>query len=174
MKKMIVILVSLALICASSLAEGIDWASMTDEELHAAIEAAQAELNGRYNIGSNDLTAEIVVFNQDGRTLTLSNGREGNYMNYDLCLEFDAVYENNGESNDELVLNECYVNGWDIGALGDFDSRPGHRKMDTIVIGLDDTDVKSLDEIETIEFVFGYLDEDYSFESFAPVIIYSK
>ena len=47
MKKIVSMLVILALSCGFALAEGIDWASMTEEQISAALEAGQAELEAR-------------------------------------------------------------------------------------------------------------------------------
>ena len=53
MKKVFALLLVLML-CGSALAAGIDWASMTDDEINAEIAAAQAELESRGTAASQD------------------------------------------------------------------------------------------------------------------------
>ena len=170
MKRLIAIVIIFLLSVSCAIAEDIDWASLSDEDIEAIIAAAHKELNDRHE--TTDET--IVAYDQDGHKLTLSNMREGNYINYDLSVVFDAVYENNSDGSNELSINGSYVNGWDTGALSSPDTTPGHKQKMDIVIGLDDTDVASIDEIERIELVFGYMDEDYDFTEFEPVVIYQK
>lgn len=171
MKKLLAILLTLVLLGVCALAENIDWSSMSDDEIKTAIKEGQAELDSRKE-ESDD--GSIVAYDKDGHKLTLSNMHEGNYINYGLSLVFDAIYENNSDGTNELVINGSYVNGWDTGALRSPDTTPGHKEKLEIVIGLDDTDVKSLEEIETIELVFGYMDKNYHFTEFDPVTIYQK
>lgn len=170
MKRIIAIVLALMLFGVCVFAESIDWASMSDEEIEAAIAAGREELASRND--SED--GSVVVYDKDGHKLTLSNMREGNYFNYDLSVVFDAIYENNSDGSNELIINGSFVNGWDTGALNSPDTTPGHKEKMEIVIGLDDTDISSLDEIEIIELVFGYLDENYHFTEFEPTVIYQK
>ena len=171
MKKLFAIILALILLCVCAMAESIDWSSMSDEEIETALAVGQAELNSR-KVESDNGT--IVAYDKDGHKLTLTNMHEGNYINYDLSLVFDAVYENNSDGTNELVINGSFVNGWDTGALHSPETTPGHKEKLEIVIGLDDTDIKSFEEIEKIELVFGYMDKNYHFTEFDPVTIYQK
>ena len=47
MKKLIALFLLVLMLCGVACAEGIDWASMTEEEINAEIAAAQAELESR-------------------------------------------------------------------------------------------------------------------------------
>ncbi len=170
MKRIIAIALVLMLLGVYACAESIDWASMSDEEIEAVIAAGREELASR----DRPEDGSIIAYDKDGHKLTLSNMREGNYINYDLSVVFDAIYENSSDGSNELIINGSFVNGWDTGALSSPDTTPGHKEKLEIVIGLDDTDVKSLDEVETIEFVFGYQDANYHFTEFEPTVIYQK
>lgn len=44
MKKFLTVLLALLLLCGSCLAEGLDYASMTDAQLHDIVDAARNEL----------------------------------------------------------------------------------------------------------------------------------
>ena len=59
MKKLLVILIVLLLACGSALASDIDWESMTDEEITAAIAEAQAVLDSR--TGDAGQVKEVIV-----------------------------------------------------------------------------------------------------------------
>ena len=63
MKKFLTVLLALLLLCGSCLAEGLDYASMTDAQLHDIVDAARNELTKR------ELVAEgkTLLFEQDGR-----------------------------------------------------------------------------------------------------------
>ena len=47
MKKFLTVLLALLLLCGSCLAEGLDYASMTDAQLHDIVDAARNELTKR-------------------------------------------------------------------------------------------------------------------------------
>ena len=44
MKKILTVVLALLLLCSSCLAEGLDYASMTDTQLHDIVDAARNEL----------------------------------------------------------------------------------------------------------------------------------
>ena len=62
MKKFLTVLLALLRLCGSCLAEGLDYASMTDAQLHDIVDAARNELTKR------ELVAEgkTLLFEQDG------------------------------------------------------------------------------------------------------------
>lgn len=136
MKKLLVVLLALLLICSTAIAEETE-----------------------------------PVFDQDGHKVTLSNMREDDTYGY-LSIVFDLVYENNSDGSMKLIINNCYVNGWDVGALRSPETTPGHREKYELAIDLTNTDIKSFDEVETVELVFGYLDESYHYEDIKSVFVY--
>ena len=175
MKKLFVAILAL-LLCASALAEG-DWASYTDDELTAMIDELTVLVNGaRDELArrSNASESSGVVFDKDGHKLTVTNMRQGDSIFAKLSVSFDALYENNSDGQYTLVISDTFVNGWDTGSAGTIRTEPGHKLKDTITIKLDDTDVESIDDIQTIEFIFAFMDEHYKLTTFDPVVVYSK
>ena len=152
--------------------EGVDSSPETDTGEEPTVPQGDNTAAGSKAAENN--SEPLVVYDKDGHRLTLTNMRAGNYSNYKLSVVFDAVYENNSDGTTRLEINGSFVNGWDTGALRSSDTTPGHKEKFDIVIGLDNTDLTSIEDIETIEFVFGYLYEDYHFEEFEPTVIYQK
>lgn len=103
---------SILLLSGSSIAEGIDLSSMTNEELTALIESAQNELNSR-NDGSeiNLLIGEIL--NADGYVLSVENVSSMQYEG-NLFIIMDVVAENNSEYDIEIDMSFVSINDWDV------------------------------------------------------------
>lgn len=169
MKKILVILLAV-LILTAALAEEIEWSSLTDDEITAIIQAGQQELKAR----QTDNADEIIAFNDDDRELILSNPHAGNYFNIENSVVFDALYTNNSDNNDQLVINGVYVNNWDTETVQYYDAPSGKKVKSDLVISLDNTDITSFDEIEIIQIEFGYLTEDYDYTSLETVTVYEK
>ena len=166
MNKLIVILVALALICASALAEGIDWASMTDEELHAAIEAAQAELDSRAPAeGEGDgivVKDGAVLFDYEGITVVVEGDpwlKDSGDRQY---IYFTAVTTNDSDNDIVLGVEDCSVNGWAAIGYGGGEI-PAHKKSrDDWYIYATDAAPSSLADIEECLMSFILFDFDYN------------
>jgi len=175
--KRVITLVLVLMFCIAALADS-NWSSYTDEELQAMVDElsviikeARAEQISR----KTNTDGKVVIFDQDGHKLTLESMTNGDSIFAKSSIDFTVVYENNSNGNTILAIANCYVNGWEVGSLGSFDTKVGYKEKETLNIKLDETDVSSLDDVENIEFQYQYIDDHYSIlKNFKPVLVYSK
>ena len=76
MKKVVSVFAVLVLLWAAGYAETIDWASMTDEEINAVLEAGQAELESRSQTDASGVTEEVPQETDTGY-VSLEKGSKG-------------------------------------------------------------------------------------------------
>ena len=133
---------------AVALAPQIDYAALTDDELHELIDSARIELTTRELVASED----VVLVDVDGVQLYLTcvydvHG-EGRYV------DFAAVMVNGGEGNRGVAIDEAYINGWEVygSSLGSIDA--GKKQKGDLTFKLEDADISSFEEIEEIEIHF--------------------
>ena len=168
MKKIVTIILALILICSVALSEGIDWASMTDEEITAIIEAGQAELKSR----SGGEPEEIVIMDYNGLTITASNFHVEDTLLYkDGALVFDVVIENNTDKSYDITGTDISINGWTVDALIYVDIMAGKKTKDVFKLDLGGADCKSLEDVQEIEFIFNVCDEDFNIDTSAPITV---
>ncbi len=157
MKKFISILLALILLGGLAMAEGIDYASMTDAELHAVLDGVRNELAKR------DLKAgdKVLLFEQNGVSVYLTgeyhvdSWGEGKQV-----LQLEAIVVNESESKISVYIDTVSVNGWEVYGGCIIDINPGKKKKGDFEIRLYDADITSYEEIEDIEFTFDISDAD--------------
>lgn len=149
MKKMIVLLVSILLVVATgvSCAEGIDYAVMSDEDLHAVVNSARNELTRRELIAAE----KLVLLDRDGVQAYLT-GEYRIYGSDEIFMEIEAVVINDSEASVSLMSDGCCINGWDVWCMGIGDTTAGKKKKGNITVKLTDAEISTYEEIEEIEF----------------------
>lgn len=125
MKKIIALVLVLLMVCGNALASGIDWASMTDSQIIAAMAEAEAELDNR----STPL-AQTIVFTLDN----LNPGEYGKYLTLNKDTEFESTIimyyipegryyvENHGDSTVQIAFcvdGTEFVDGWEYPIYAD-------------------------------------------------------
>ena len=170
MKKILaLVMVLVCVFCWSfACAEGLDFASMSDEQLQAIIDGATEELANRK--GSN--VADGVLIDQDGVKLYLTGKHEvWGYDSHYLSLE--AVVENNMDCGISIDFESVSINGWEVYGSGIFDTGSGKKQKAEIDLLLSDAEISTYEEIEEIEFVFKMFDSDTfkTIKKFDPVVL---
>lgn len=165
MKKLFLFVLVLALLCASAVAEGIDWASMTDEELTAAIEAAQAELNSRKPVDDSGESIVIkdgtVLFDYEGVTVVVDGDPELTDYGDLQIIKFNAITTNDTDDAMSVNIYDCSVNGWAVSGFGAGEV-PAHKKSrDEWEIFATDAAPHSLEDVEECLMSFRLSDSHY-------------
>lgn len=147
MKKLVALALAMLLICGSAFAE-IDWASMTDDEIKAAIEAAQAELDARKPADAEEGPIKI----EDGLVLLDTNGVKvtvaGEPRLSSDFIDFDVIVENNSDKDIYISNMDCSVNGWAAMGLGVAVLDAGLKTRTEVSIAVDDAQLSSLSDVE--------------------------
>lgn len=159
MKKLFSILIALILIGGVAMAESIDYASMTDEELHTVIDLARNELARReLTIGDNTLILDaegIQVYTTGNIT----------YDGYRLKLEVIAV--NNSKAELTINTEKASVNGWSISnAPGLHGTSAGKKQKGYFDFYITPDLLPDAESVEDIEFVLSFLDKDNGYKTF--------
>lgn len=162
MKKLLATVLCLCLFAFSASAESLDFATMTDDELTAIIEAAQNELNQRHPQDNNTLE-NFVLIDENGVKCYLTGEYEivGSYDDGYCDLMLGAVIENNSGETVNVNVDDCTVNGFKVFGVGANDTRPGQKQRTSIDLYLADAGIYSIDEIESISISFNMAGEDY-------------
>lgn len=172
MKKLMTILLTVFLLCTTAYAEGIDWASMTDEEIQAIIDAGQEELHSRKGSeGESDADTKIIL-DYDGLTVTVTDIHvESDWMYTDGALVVDVVIDNGSNRNYGANGTTVSINGWQVDSLAYFEVKAGKKMKDSFKFNLADAEISTLEEVESIEFVFTVFDDDYNYIEQEPTRI---
>ncbi len=171
MKKLISILAALMLLGGIAVSEGIDYASLTDDQLHEIIDLARNELARRELVAQE----KTVLFEQDGVQLYLTgNYKVDEWGEGKHVLQLEAVVVNESDRKISVHIDTVSVNGWNVygGSISNIDA--GKKKKGSFEIRLYDADIHSYEEIEDIEFSFKVLDESYSriFSTETPITVH--
>lgn len=182
MKRLLILTLALALallLCTCALAEGLDFASMTDEELNDALAAIQAELSARNGADTEqpESTSQEnpVILDYDGLTVTVKDIHvDSDWLYGDASLFVDVVESN--ESDKKLGANASTVsiNGWQVDGSAYFEIEAGKKAKDTFKFKMSDADISTLDEVVEVEFVFTVFDDNFNFYNQDPVSIHLK
>lgn len=145
------LMAAMLLLAVPAFAEETDFASMTDEALHALIDGARNELVKRELVAGG----KILLFEQDGVQLYLT----GNYTVQSLgegkpVLQLEGIVINDTEQMIGVYIDTVAVNGWDVygGCIINVD--PGKKKKASFEIRLYDGEAMTYEEIEEITFNF--------------------
>ena len=158
-------LIVLVLLIGSVYASAEDLSSMTDEELYRRQDQIRAELERR------KINQEKIISQADGITVCFTGCKvEESYENtYKLEIEITAV--NNGDSRVYIAFETISINGWDVFVNGYVDLEPGKKvKKSLVCYEVDkETGIKSVDEIEEIEF-YSYSMNPENYKTLTPNI----
>ena len=152
-KKVLAMAAAFALLCTPCLADDLDYASMSDEELHAVVDGARNELASR----ELTMAGDTVLFDQDGFKVYLTGNNE--ISEYSPFLRLEAIAINDTDKTVDFRISEASVNGWDV-YCGGIEVNAGKKKKDGLGIDLSSTDVKTMEDIEEIELKMYLYDSD--------------
>lgn len=163
MKKLLVIFMAILLLCPLFVsAESIDLESLSREELISLIDDANEALK-KFDENVNSSSGTIWI-DQDGILLTYRDMElSGNFLRLNVTLE------NNSDINISVMNDNVYVNGWQVeGGMVD-DVAPGKKAQDFFELwSMEDVEVRTLDDIQRIEFDLEILDAE-SYEAIFTV-----
>ena len=166
MKKFLTVLLALLLLCDSCLAEGLNYASMTDAQLHDIVDAARNELTKRELVAAE----KTVLFEQNGVTVYMTGDytiRESSISD-DIWLKINIVVVNDSGRDVGIDTVNPSVNGWDVSASILSTTTKGKKSKQELTLNVKDAEVKSLDEIEELEIAFRMFDGE-TYKTFAEV-----
>lgn len=161
MKRFITICLAILLTLASvaAIAEGIDVSTMTDEELHAIINAARNELTKRELVAAGDL---VVVDQDDVQIYMTGNNEMKAFDDGGVWLYIEFVVVNNTDTTVNPFVGKSIVNGWDVHGDGMGKTSAGSRQKVTMRMRVSDGEVSSMEDIEEIVVSFELYDSDNS------------
>lgn len=150
MKKIILIILTLALILTPILSFATDYTVLTDDDLLNELNQIRAELLKR------TINPDKILCESDGVTISLRGEIEekDSYRGKSLVLNYTAV--NNSEKQMGLIVKEICVNGWEIALMDSITLDAGKKTMGNFEISdiYSKVDFTSLEEIEDIEFYY--------------------
>lgn len=155
MKKLAWILIAI-LLFGCGVAEGLDFASMSDDQLQAVIDGASAELAKRTPVQEN----EDVLIDQNGVKVYLTGNHEVWGYEEDWYLDLEAVVENNSDKTISILLDSASVNGWNVFSMGISDTQAGKKQKGVLDFYFSQAGIKTFEEVEEIEMVFTIYDSD--------------
>lgn len=165
MKRLFVMILALLLIGSFALAETVDFASMTDDELNALISGAQAELKSRKG-------GDEYWYNEGG--ITIYPAGVTKYTQIGNMYQYALVVENNTDKTINISC-DCVVNGWSVVASGILDVAPGQTKKDFVAMMSKDAGVESEDDVETFDISIKIYGDDYkTIAEFGPITVNPK
>ena len=123
MKKLLAIIITLILLCSVALAESIDWASMTDEEITAILEEGKAELERRS--GENADSTDSETYHYSDVDVTIVGYQKGQVDDKNaLIVLMDWI--NRGDKPTSISFSgfmlKAYQNGKEVESLYDSES----------------------------------------------------
>lgn len=130
---------------ALAVAPQVDYSSLTDAELQQVVDSARNEQATRALTADGDL----VLADADGLKLYLTGeyavARSGDYIYFDAALINDAAFEG------RVIIDDAYINGWEVYASDLGSVAAGKKRMGQITFSLRDAGIDSADEIDGIE-----------------------
>lgn len=150
MKKLLSILIALILIGGVAMAENIDYASMTDEELRTVIDTARIELAKR------EQADNPVLFESFGITCYMTGEMRLTDSGF---LYVEVVCVNESDVAISFTNNESTVNGWQSFVNGIGTVSAGAKAKGEIQFNVKSAGITSLDELEDFTVSFDVLDK---------------
>lgn len=171
MKKIFALALALILLAAAALAE-IDWASMDDATIQAEINNAHSELVKRELVGN---TENVTVFDEAGITIVFKTMEvDDEDWAYKPALVVNTTIVSESSKDMEIGIHNAAINGWEVDNTGYYEIAAGHKEKVSLKFKLEDADVTSFDELETLEISFVYDKGDYNYTHTDPVTIQFK
>lgn len=151
MKNVFLVVLAFVLLCGVALGEGIDWASMTDDQLQAALAAGQAELISRKKATQSDGAVLIadgaVLLDAEGVTVTVEGDPWFSDSGDRQYIYFNTVTVNNSDQDMSISFDDCSVNDWACDGYGPTSVPAGKKARDESYIYVTDARISSFDEI---------------------------
>lgn len=153
MKKLFSLLLIFSLLFSNAYA-AVDWASMTADEIFAEIDNAKAELLKRELIGNTD---NYTVFDEADVTIVFKGYTiTTDYWLYETTLVIDFTIVNQSENDYEIFIDNAAINGWEVDNMGYCSAAAGHKAKGQLWFDLEDAEITTQDELETLEISFRY------------------
>lgn len=152
MKKFFCFLLLLCLCSSIAMSESLDYAAMTDEQLHSIIDSARAELLRRELSLSGE---DLLLFQQDGISLYLTGNYE--YMSFGdkgNALKLEAIVINESEQEINIGIENVAVNGWEVYGGSILKTGPGKKQKGAFEIRIYEAGIRTYEEIQDFEFIF--------------------
>lgn len=166
MKKILTVVLALLLLCSSCLAESLDYASMTDAQLHDIVDAARNELTKRELVAAE----KTVLFEQDGVTVYMTGDytMQESSISDAVWLTINIIVVNDSGRDVGISIVNPSVNGWNVSSLSLSPTSKGKKSKQELTLDVKDAEVKSLEEIEGLEIAFRMFDCE-TYKTFAKV-----
>lgn len=145
-KRVFALLFACLFLFSSALAEGIDYSSMSDEDLQTTISMARNELEKR-----GCMLSEDTVFLNCETCKVYRDGAKEIYLKNDL-LHIPVILISDAAEEISFQLDSVQINGWDCSGIIGNVSAAG-KKRDEITVNCTGAAVSSLEEIEDITLV---------------------
>lgn len=158
LRKIMAVVLVMALCASAALASEIDWAGMTDDEIRAIIAEAQAELAKRAPVaeGTLPIADGTVLIDQGDILVTLT----GKVETMGTLMELEVIVENNSDTPIYVNVTGSSINGWEVFGAGIADIGAGKKKKGDLMFTLDDASINSPSEIDELELTLSVADAD--------------
>ncbi len=154
MKKILSLICVVILLLSSAVASAeFDFHSMSNTELEALIEQAQAELDNRDGVQEEN---SPVFYDANGIKMYLSGEYKVQWapMAKADILYLEYIIENNSTHELDIRSMDAYVNGWDIDGISFYaEPKPGKKGKDYMAIKLTPAGISTFEEIKEVEFI---------------------
>ncbi len=155
MKRMFSLILAILLLVPCAFAEGIDYSSMSADELREVIVQARAALAEK-EAPFND---KCVVYDENDVRVTLTGIREEDSTGW---VYFDITVVNKSKNDYTITFDDLYINGWQI-KLGSFSvqevmagkNAKGHL---TFLKLSEEAEVTKIEEIQDFSFTIRLVD----------------
>lgn len=150
------ILVVVMLFTCSAVAESaVDFASMTDDQLHELINSARNELTKREMI----MSEKTVLLEQDGVTVYFTGNHET--WGYDsVYVDLEVVVVNDSDKSVSILIDSSSINGWEVFGTGVSDTGAGKKQKGVLSFEVTDAEISTYEEIEELELTITIYDGD--------------
>lgn len=155
-KKVLAMAAALALLCTPCLADGLDYASMSDEELHAVVDGARNELASR----ELTMAGDTVLLDQDGVKVYLTGEKSISPFGSYTFLRLETIVVNDSDVNASVSIESASVNGWEISGTGITKTSAGKKQKGDLSFDIAPSGAQSLEEIEDLEITLRLSDSD--------------
>lgn len=154
MKKLITALLICVLAAAPAMASGIDWESMTDQEITMALAEGEAVLDARSEAAGSGRPEEITFCDYEGLKVVLTGTSMKNIWGTDY-LNLEYVAENASDMPYHMFAEDAYINDWKVSyVIGTVDLEPGKRSKGAFQLDTTSTGISDVDDVQSIEIQF--------------------
>ena len=154
MRKLFALLLVLLLIGGIAMADIVDYTGMTDEDIYQLIDSAKAEIERRDLIGNPE---NLTVFYEQGVTIVITSFESNtDHWMYKPALVAQIKAVNTSDNDMSICIDNAAINGWEVDHDGMINLSAGHKEKARFEFNLEDADVATADELETLEIKFYY------------------